>query len=313
MVNTLLILLTSVLFINTANAITPAELRKITGQAEHAQHIRAKRIKANDPSSMIKGLKTTPAKQPKPANNKNNNNKQTTRSPEAQTNPPVTSRKHTPGTNIHPGQPAGNTLPMATRHRAVYIPPAKPKTSKTLTTDAVKLKQSHYGIRLGTWMLASLNRKTNSAEPGLIELTLTQDIDGDLRTLETGTQFFAKAVYNDGSKRMDLKIKKAITPDGKEIKLNGIVFDDNKVAGLSGHIPQITTQQSIESGLAKGTLAASGELINTATGNDVLGVFMTEAGDSVLEDKRDQYTQRKPRKVIFVSPQTLIIRVEASF
>ena len=67
----------------------------------------------------------------------------------------------------------------------------------TTYSDAVEPdNKKYFGIRRGTWIKAELRRDINNAEPGDVELYLSQEIYGEKHTLPVDTQLFANKGLN---------------------------------------------------------------------------------------------------------------------
>jgi hypothetical protein len=161
-------------------------------------------------------------------------------------------------------------------------------------------------------MSAALSRSTSSAEPGTVELTLSADVDGDKRTLPAGTVLFAAKNLNSSTKRMELLITHGITPSGQEFKMRGIVFDPQKISGLPG-IFVVDDKNIVKHGTQKGLTAAVGAVAKTFNGNP-LAAAGGAATESVMSDTGTAMEYNNaPTAVIYVSPQSLIIRVEERF
>ncbi len=191
------------------------------------------------------------------------------------------------------------------------LPPVPGK--QTIVSDAIK-PSSAFGIRLGTWMEGSINRNTSNAEPGLVEITLTAEVVGAKKTLKPGTLLFAAKQFNQATKRLEMQVQKGITPDGKEFQLTGLVFDTQKVSGLSG-IVDMNNAESVKSGASKGLIAAASAASKVAGGSSpVIGNAASATADSILNDQSNIVEQNTAQQLtIYVNPQPLLIRVDASF
>ena len=177
-------------------------------------------------------------------------------------------------------------------------------------TDAVKPSVA-FGIRLGSWLQASLGRNTTSAESGAVELTLSTDAVGDRRTLPAGTTLFAEKQLNSATRRLELTITHGITPNGTEFEMRGIVFDPLKTPGLAG-VYVMDKKEVASKGAFKGAIAAAGAAANSM-GGGVAGAAANAASQSVLNDANQVAESNGVQAIIYVSPQPLIIRVEKQF
>jgi hypothetical protein len=231
------------------------------------------------------------------------------------------------------GAAAGNTKAAAQKHVAraralkrqrstaasgvsdtadVYNPP--PRTSaagnQAVVTDAVIATVS-FGIRLGSWLNASLDRNTTSADQGSVELTLTGDAIGDRRTLPAGSTLFADKTINNATRRMELVVTHGITPAGQEFQMRGIVFDPLKTPGLAG-VYVLDKKAVASNGLMNGAIAAVGAAAGAANIGPI-GAATNAGAQSVMGDVGQLTASNATQPIIYVSPQALIIRVEKQF
>jgi hypothetical protein len=193
-----------------------------------------------------------------------------------------------------------------------YTPPPRSVsgTSSEITSDAVKVTVA-FGIRLGSWLDASLDRNTTSAETGTVEITLQKDYVGDRRTLPAGTVFFAEKSLNGQTKRMEMVVTHGITPTGLEFDMRGLVFDPQKIPGLAG-VYVMDKKEVASQGIQKGALAGIGAAVTAAAPGPV-GAATNAATQNVLNNVGQVSDNNAPQAVIYVSPQALIIRVEKQF
>jgi len=195
----------------------------------------------------------------------------------------------------------------------LYTPPPRSSAvsgGQAIVTDAVHSNVA-FGIRLGSWLNASLDRNTTSGESGSVELTLTGDAIGDRRTLPAGTVLFADKNLNNTTKRMEMVVTHGITPTGLEFEMHGLVFDPQKTPGLAG-VYVLDKKESVSRGAQKGAIAAVGAAVGMA-GPGVAGAATNAAAQSVLNDADTVTDNNAAQAVIYVSPQALIIRVEKQF
>lgn len=194
----------------------------------------------------------------------------------------------------------------------LYIPP--PRTSaagnQAVVTDAVIATVS-FGIRLGSWLNASLDRNTTSADQGSVELTLASDAIGDRRTLPAGSTLFADKTVNNATRRMELVVTHGITPAGQEFQMRGIVFDPLKTPGLAG-VYVIDKKAVASNGLMNGAIAAVGAAAGAANIGPI-GAATNAGAQSVMGDVGQLTASNATQPIIYVSPQALIIRVEKQF
>lgn len=216
-------------------------------------------------------------------------------------------------------KPAKKKLKAATASSGVpdtsnlYTPPPRSSVvsgGQAIVTDAVHTTVA-FGVRLGTWLNASLGRNTTSGDSGSVELTLTGDVIGDRRTLPVGTLLFADKSLNTITKRMEMVVTHGITPNGQEFEMRGMVFDPHKTPGLAG-IYVLDKKEVVARGATKGAIAAVGAAVGTM-GGGAAGVATNAATQSVLNDANQVTDGNAAQAVIYVSPQALIIRVENQF
>ena len=223
----------------------------------------------------------------------------------------VSSTKHT---RKKPAASTGNaTGETETADPNTYRPPARSTavvSGQAVVTDAVNSTIA-FGIRLGSWLRASLDRNTTSAETGTVELTLTSDFVGDRRTLPAGSTLFADKNLNNATKRLELIVTHGITPTGVEFELRGIVFDPMKTPGLAG-VYMLDKEKVASRGVSKGAIAAVGAAVGAASPG-VGTTAATAATQSVLNDANQVTDSNAQQAIIYVSPQPLIIRVEKQF
>ena len=195
----------------------------------------------------------------------------------------------------------------------LYTPP--PRSSAVSGGQAIVADAVHstvaFGVRLGTWLNASLGRNTTSGDSGSVELTLTGDVIGDRRTLPAGTLLFADKNLNTITKRMEMVVTHGITPTGLEFEMRGMVFDPQKTPGLAG-VYVLDKKEVVARGATKGAIAAVGAAVGTL-GGGAAGAATNAATQSVLNDANQVTDGNAVQAVIYVSPQALIIRVEKQF
>lgn len=300
------ILLALLLVLNAlaANAITPDELRAMSANKDREDMQRRERANTGALDDLLPKKKIEQKPNSVKYGSTPSNNEQSKRP--ARTRPPKTKPTNQPAAVTE--QPAEAINPN------IYIPPARNagKAGQLAVSDAVTSDTKTFGIRLGTWMPADLSRSTSSAEPGTVELSLSADVDGDKRTLPAGTVLFAAKNLNSGTKRMEMLVTHGITPDGQEFKMRGIVFDPQKISGLPG-IFVMDDKNVVKHGTQKGLTAAVGAVAKTFTGSPIAAAGGA-ATESVLSDTGAAMEYNNaPTAVIYVSPQSLIIRVEERF
>lgn len=280
-------------------AVSADDLRSLSSDNERDRQARQGRAKTNDLSPLIDSGKDSSDKAIKKVPKRFMKKKTTTSSPQ------VVSTK--PSSSVD-----GISTALKEQVQAeVPIPPVPGQ--QTIVSDAIKPSTS-FGIRLGTWMEGNINRNTSNAEPGLVEITLTADTVGDKKTLKEGTILFAQKQFNPATKRLEMMVQKGITPSGQEFKIAGLIFDTQKVSGLSG-IVDMDNASSVKRGASKGLIAAAGTAAaKSAAGATPFGSAASATVDSVLQDQSNVVEQTTGQQLtIYVSPQPLLIRVDQTF
>jgi len=280
-------------------AVSADDLRSMSSDNERDRQARQGRAKTSDLSPLMGSDKSSSDKADNKAPKRFTKKKKTT------STTPVVSSKTSSSVD------GGKTTREEQIQAEVPIPPVPGQ--QTMVSDAIKPSTS-FGIRLGTWMEGNINRNTSNAEPGLVEITLTADIIGDKKTLKTGTLLFAQKQFNASTKRLEMMVQKGITPSGQEFKIAGLIFDTQKVSGLSG-IVDMDNANSVKRGASKGLIAAAGTAAaKSAAGATPFGSAASASVDSVLQDQSNVVEQTTGQQLtIYVSPQPLLIRVDQTF
>jgi hypothetical protein len=276
-------------------AVTADELRALSSDANREQQASETRVKTSDKGSLLK------------SDDQGANNSTDT------------------GTRIFSKQRDDDPLPAKKKKKTTA--PATTNNSDTnsstaagapgpsgeiIVSDAVSTEMS-FGIRLGTWIEGNINRNTSSAELGLVEITLTEDVVGTKRTLKSGTLLFAQKQMNTATRRLELLAVKGITPTGKEFKVTGLIFDTLRVSGLAG-IVSSDTNKTVSRGMGKGLLAGAGSVAQTLAGANPVGSAAGAAANSMLSDQNNVVEQTTEQQLtIYVSPQPVLIRIDQTF
>jgi hypothetical protein len=291
----------------SAQAITPDELRALSSSQNHEKEQKDNRVNTGEVGKLIPANKKT--NQPSSTKYSAGNLTENSNTPKAQASPNKKNSINATAT----AQDAANTekTVVPTINSDIYIPPTRQTTSNQIVSDAIPTSLV-FGVRLGTWIKANLNRDTSSAEPGTVEVAVTEDVVGDKRTLPAGTMLFAVKVLNNATKRMEMTVTNGITPKGQEFKVRGLIFDPLKVSGLSG-LYQIDEQNIAKHGAQKGAVAAVGAATQTLGRLNPLAAAGGAVTQSVLSDTSGAVEYNRPTAVIYVSPQPLLIRVEERF
>ena len=294
----LLIISWACLFASSAVAVTADELRGAAADKDRETTQRQNRVNSGSLADLL------------PAENTLKSSKYDT--PAASSSAPTTThKKHLAkkASGIATATSGVSEIPVLN----TYTPPERSSavpSGPAIVTDAVQSTVS-FGIRLGSWLNATLDRNTTSAETGSVELTLKSNFVGDRRTLPAGTTLFADKNLNNATKRMELVVTHGITPTGVEFEMRGLVFDPMKTPGLAG-VYMIDKKEMVTHGVSKGAIAAVGAAVGMASP----GVGTTAANAatlSVLNDANQVTDSNAQQAIIYVSPQALIIRVEKQF
>lgn len=181
-------------------------------------------------------------------------------------------------------------------------------------SDAVEPdNKKYFTIRRGTWIKAELRRDVNNAEPGDVELYLSQDVHGEKHSLPIDTQLFANKGFNTATQRLDMLTTYAITPSGREFVLKARIYDMYKVSGLVGIID--ADDSKIASRGATSSLAALGTgVLNEVGGGSVVSNALSKGGQSIINDQQNASKLDTQQQItIFVAPQSILLRVEETF
>jgi hypothetical protein len=292
-------LLTVLLTSSSAYAVTPEELRQMSGETDRQEQQRANRANTGDPASLLPPPKAGSTSGSQPQSGKYGT--------------PAKAPRAVPAsggqTTDRPASQAGDDKTDS------YNPPARPAVTgkDAIYSDSVPLPKVRFGIRLGTWFEATLDRNTSSAEPGQVELHVTQDVIGDKRTLKAGSLLYASKGLNGSTKRLELRCEHGITPDGHEFSMRGLVFDPQKVSGLNG-IMQVDGAQIAKHSATNAALSAVAAGARTVMPSAPVGAAVRGATETALTDtNRGTEFNNAMREVIYVSPQPVLIRVEELF
>lgn len=199
----------------------------------------------------------------------------------------------------------------------VGMPPSWCNTQATTinskTTDDSKFTVT-FGIRRGSSFNGRISRTVSNADFGLIEVEVTSNVEGDIRTLRKGTTLFCDKGYNDGTRRLDIVCNSGITPDGYEF--NGIkvsVRDVNMQNGLTGVIraDKAIADRAASAGIdvaLKGAAAAIG-------GDSLLGNSLSATAGSAADQSSSVMKEKvgTMNNVIIVNPVDLILFAGETF
>lgn len=191
-----------------------------------------------------------------------------------------------------------------------YVPPARNSGKAKTVASVLRRDPNKFGVPMGTWVKAELLRPVSSAETGLIEFTLTEDLVGRLRTMPAGTTIFSEKAINESEKRLESLSQIATLPDGTEIKNISLrAFSLDKTAGISGTLIRDREGEfsAIGSDAALSTISALAPAVEGAAGAAVDSV----TGGMIDNEKR--YAPKTPKAVIRVTPQPVLLKVARTF
>ena len=195
----------------------------------------------------------------------------------------------------------------------VYRPPANRSFSSSVQSKVVSTGVKPYGIKIGEWAEVELLRHVTSVDSDLVEFTMNTSLEGKYKSLPVGTVLFGSKRFNSQNKRLEVFIKKALTPNDNEIdSINAWVYAPDKTAGLHG---VIVRDREAESDAAASKAALNGLSAIAAPiggGGMVAGaVAKSYAGDMVNNERK--YLPETPRAIIKVAPQLALIKISKSF
>lgn len=219
----------------------------------------------------------------------------------------------------HAGVPVTAPVTQAPRPRPtpsdpdIYIPPPRLDTASTTQSQVFAQNTRTFGITLGTWFQASIQRRITNADNGQVEVTLDEDVPGRTQTLPAGTVLFGQKSFNPVSQRLDISLTNGITPEGHEFAVVATVYDRTKVSGLAGSV-QRQRDAEMTSAAAKGALTTAQALLSTTLDTAAAGAIadgVGQVGDELLDNERRFI--REPAVLIQVSPQPVLVRVNQTF
>ena len=195
----------------------------------------------------------------------------------------------------------------------IYIPPPRVETESTTHSQVYTQQSRAFGITIGTWFRAHIERRITNADNGQVEVTLDEDVPGKTRTLPAGTVLFGQKSFNQVSQRLDISLSNGIMPEGVEFDLVATVYDSTRVSGLSGSVVRQRGTE-VKSAASKGALASAKALMTATIDNTAAGALadgVGQVGDELLNNERRFV--REPRYLIQVSPQPVLVRVNQTF
>lgn len=302
-------------------AITPEELARLSekGAVEKRQVDRQLNLKDLHYQLEADALEDNESTA---ANNKVATTHNETATVKQQTTPPAELPHSDKYTQRQPRQDHPQNVRNASRQDAVYqqqpavatVSSRNPSSRNTVYSDAVEPDEKrHYGILRGTWIKAELRRNINNAEPGDVELYISQEVHGDKKSLPVDTQLFAAKALNSATQRLDMLTTYAITPGGREFELKARIYDTLKVSGLMGII-DADESKIAERGTTQGLAALGSSVLGEVGGQSIIGRGLAKGGQSIISDsERASQLDTRQQITIFVAPQPILLRIEETF
>ena len=195
----------------------------------------------------------------------------------------------------------------------IYIPPPRIDTESTTHSQVYAAQSRGYGIVIGTWFKAHIDRRVTNADNGQVEVVLDEAVVGKYKTLPAGATLFGQKSFNQASQRLDLSLSNGITPAGVEFDFSATVYDSSKVSGLSGSVVRQRGEE-VQSAASRGALASARTIMSATVDTAAAGAIadgVGQAGDELLNNERQLI--RQPRVLIQVSPQPVLVRVNQTF
>jgi hypothetical protein len=190
-----------------------------------------------------------------------------------------------------------------------YTPPIRTSTSSNSTGGSLKRNAKLFGISVGTWVEARLIRPVSSAESGLIEFELIEQLSGKYRDLPAQTIFFARKGINEAEEKMEALTVNARLPDGEEVKISATIHSLDQTAGLSGNLVRDRQGELL---VASTKTALSTLAIVTPIANDIAGQAINNLTGEILNNEK-RHTPDNPRAIIRVTPQHCYLKITQSF
>ena len=192
-----------------------------------------------------------------------------------------------------------------------YIPPSRRVSGKANSSDAVPKNTRQFGISLGTWLKGKLTRDINNRENSLTIVKVKQGVKGKNRVLKPGTQLFASKVYNAATKRLELKVLKGITPQGREFPIKATIYDDQKIAGLTGIVK---AKKVMKPSVERGLLSGGSRIISDIVPDNPFGIATSTTANLLLDEGNTAVNKELVNDyIIYVTMQNLLIRIDETF
>jgi hypothetical protein len=155
---------------------------------------------------------------------------------------------------------------------------SQPSSGGVVKLDVAKPKGTKYGVRLGTIIQGEIRRNVSSAESGLTEIWITKDVVGDKRVIPAGTQLFATT----------------------------------QVSGLSGIVNDMTDEIA-KKGFNRGLITAGSSALRGVTVGPAADAINAGANSMLTDTEQRLQAETNTNIVVYVSPQSLLLRVDKTF
>ncbi|MCP4747026.1 MAG: hypothetical protein GY874_12940 [Desulfobacteraceae bacterium] len=200
-----------------------------------------------------------------------------------------------------------------------YLPPSFSITSSPTKAGGFAKSSSSkdsgplFGIRRGTKFRVETRQIVTNVERNQMEIFVIQDVIGDYLIMPKETKLYASQSLNSGTNKLEGFVVSGITPEGREFKMQGIILNINKAAGLSGSIT--TDGNAAKRSLSAGGFEVGRSIVSSLNDGSVIGAGVEAAADSAFSEKKTHVQKQlnKPLYIISVEPQQFIIRVEKTF
>jgi hypothetical protein len=265
-----------------SDALSPEALRAMSQKAEDSAQSKKERASATQPSASIPA---TPADS-------------------AASGVPQADKYRTPPTTNN------SSYNNAPRYNPASA--SQPSSGGVVKLDVAKPKGTKYGVRLGTIIQGEIRRNVSSAESGLTEIWITKDVVGDKRVIPAGTQLFATKHVNTATKRLEFLTVNGITPDGDEFQMNARVYDVTQVSGLSGIVNDMTDEIA-KKGFNRGLITAGSSALRGVTVGPAADAINAGANSMLTDTEQRLQAETNTNIVVYVSPQSLLLRVDKTF
>ncbi len=224
--------------------------------------------------------------------------------------PPPSSTKITSTEDEKPPQMIVVTpLPPHPSSTHIYFPPQRVVT-KSHSDDIHQPKKKSFGIDIGKWIKGKIKRQLTNADPGLIEIIVTEAVKGRVRTVPAGSILFAQKYYNQGTLKLDLIVQRGLLPDGEEFPIKGLIYNTQFHAGLVGQV--IKNKDFNKNKLSKALIQSGKKILQTHIGTQSTAPLVSVAGDAAFSPLAPTMNAKLPY-IISVAPQQVNIQVQKSF